>query len=101
ARPPAELQAEAISNALAADLVIYVGGISPSQEGEQHDRNTIELPQVQEDLVEALYKTGKPMVMVNCSGSAMAMPWEAAKLPAILQAWYPGESGGQAVAEVL
>src|SRR5665213_1435343 len=101
ARPPAELQAEAISNALSADIVIYVGGISPQLEGEQHDRTTIELPQVQEDLVHALYATGKPIIMVNCSGSAIALPWEAEKLPAILQAWYPGESGGQAVAEVL
>jgi beta-glucosidase len=101
ARPPAELQAEAVSNALTADVVIYVGGISPRLEGEMRDRTSIELPQVQEDLVRALYKTGKPVVMVNCSGSAIAFPWEATNLPAILQAWYPGGSGGQAVAEVL
>jgi beta-glucosidase len=101
ARPPAELQVEAVSNALTADVVIYVGGITPEQEGEGHDRTSIELPQVQEDLIRALYKTGKPMVMVNCSGSDVAFPWEATNLPAILQAWYPGESGGQAVAEVL
>ena len=100
-RPPAELQAEAISNAVNADLVIYVGGINPSQEGEQHDRDTIELPQVQEDLVQALYATGKPVIMVNCSGSDVALPWEAEHLPAILQAWYPGEEGGRAVGEVL
>jgi beta-glucosidase len=100
-RPPAELQAEAISNAMNADIVIYVGGINPSQEGEQRDRDRIELPQVQEDLVQALYKTGKPVVMVNCSGSDVAFPWEAEHLPAILQAWYPGESGGQAVGEIL
>jgi beta-glucosidase len=100
-RPPAELQAEAISNAVNADVVIYVGGINPSQEGEQHDRDSIELPQVQEGLVQALYKTGKPMVMVNCSGSDVAFPWEAEHLPAILQAWYPGESGGRAVGEIL
>jgi beta-glucosidase len=59
------------------------------------------LPQVQEDFLQALYATGKRLVMVNCSGSAMAMPWEAEHLPAILQAWYPGEEGGRAVAEVL
>jgi len=101
ARPLPELQAEAVSNALAADIVIYVGGITPAQEGEGFDRDSIELPQVQEDLVRALHATGKPMVMVNCSGSAMALPWEDEHLSAILQAWYPGESGGQAVAEVL
>ena len=65
------------------------------------DRTRIELPPVQEDLLKALQATGKPVVFVNCSGSAMAMPWEAEHLPAILQAWYPGEQGGRAVAEVL
>ena len=100
-RPLADLRAEALSNAANADVIIYVGGLTPAQEGEGFDRNSIELPQPQEDLVEALHATGKPMVMVNCSGSAVALPWEAANLPAILQAWYPGESGGQAVAEVL
>ena len=50
---------------------------------------------------EPLYATGKPVVFVNCSGSAIAMPWAAKHLPAILQAWYPGEEGGRAVAEVL
>lgn len=100
-RPVAELQAEAISNAVNADLIIYVGGINPSQEGEQHDRDSIELPQVQEGLVHALYATRKPVIMVNCSGSDVAFPWEAANLPAILQAWYPGEEGGRAVGEIL
>jgi beta-glucosidase len=96
-----DLYAEALGQATNADLIIYVGGLTPAQEGEGFDRNAIELPQVQEDLVEALYQTGKPMVMVNCSGSAVAFPWAAEHLSAILQAWYPGESGGQAVAEVL
>ena len=100
-RPAAELQAEAISNAVNADLVIYVGGINPSQEGEQHDRDSIELPQVQGGLIHALYATRKPVIMVNCSGSDVAFPWEAANLPAILQAWYPGEEGGRAVGEIL
>ncbi len=101
ARPAAELQAEAISNAMNADLVIYVGGINPSQEGEQHDRDAIELPQVQENLVHALVDTHKPVIMVNCSGSDVAFPWEVEHLPAILQAWYPGEEGGRAVGEIL
>jgi beta-glucosidase len=82
-------------------LVVYVGGITPAQEGEGFDRDSIELPAVQEKLVQALHATGKPMVMVNCSGSAIALPWEAENLPAILQIWYPGEEGGRAVAEVL
>ena len=94
-------------------MVIYVGGISAQLEGEEMtrangfvgfsggDRTQIELPSIQTDLLKALYATGKPVVFVNCSGSAMAMPWAAENLPAILQAWYPGEEGGQAVADVL
>ena len=100
-RPVPELNAEAVSNATNADLIIYVGGITPAQEGEGFDRDSIELPEVQKKLVEALHATGKPVIIVNCSGSAMALPWEAENLPAILQAWYPGEEGGLAVGEVL
>jgi beta-glucosidase len=100
-RPFAELKAEALALAANADLIVYVGGITPAQEGESFDRDSIELPPEQADLVKALHATGKPVVMVNCSGSAMALPWEAENLPAILQAWYPGQNGGLAVAEVL
>lgn len=100
-RPLPELKAEALSHAANADLIIYVGGITPAQEGEGFDRDSIELPEVQENLVQALHATGKPMIMVNCSGSAIALLWEAENLPAILQAWYPGQEGGRAVAEVL
>ena len=100
-RPLSELNAEALHNATNADLIIYVGGITPAQEGEMFDRDSIELPAVQENLIQALHSTGKPLIMVNCSGSAMALPWEAGHLPAILQAWYPGEEGGRAVGEVL
>jgi len=100
-RPVAELKAEALALAAQADLVIYVGGITPAQEGEGFDRDSIELPAEQSDLLRALHATGKPVVMVNCSGSAMALAWEDEHLPAILQAWYPGQSGGLAVAEVL
>ena len=71
-------------------------------EGFNHgDRTRIELPPVQTEFLKALRATGKPLVFVNCSGSAMAMPWEAENLPAIVQAWYPGQEGGRAVAEVL
>ncbi len=115
ARPPAEMLAEALTNAANADILVYVGGISAQLEGEQGagrgvsisegfsggDRTRIELPQVQENFIHELYATGKPLIMVNCSGSAMAVPWEAEHLPAILQAWYPGEEGGRAVGEVL
>ena len=115
ARPLPELRAEALSNAANADILIYVGGINSQLEGEEGnargaggldgfnngDRTRIELPAVQEEFVQALAATGKPLIMVNCSGSAMALPWEAANLPAIVQAWYPGEEGGRAVGEIL
>ncbi len=100
-RPVDELKAEALALAADADLILYVGGITPAQEGESFDRDSIELPTEQSDLIRALHATGKPVVMVNCSGSAMALPWEDEHLSAILQAWYPGQSGGLAVAEVL
>ena len=109
--PSAENRANAIKTAMAADVVIYVGGISPRLEGEEMkvnfdgfsggDRTQIELPAVQNDLLQALQATGKPVVFVNCSGSAIAMSWAAENLSAIVQAWYPGEEGGRAVADVL
>jgi beta-glucosidase len=110
-QPNAEMLTKAIEAADSADVVVYVGGISPQLEGEEMpvnfdgfaggDRTRIELPSVQTDLLKALQTTGKPVVFVNCSGSAIAMPWAAENLPAILQAWYPGEQGGRAVADVL
>jgi len=96
-----ELQAEALNVATSADVIIYVGGLTPAQEGETFDRDSIELPYPQQQLLRALYATKKPIVMVNCSGSAIALTWENEHLAAILQAWYPGQAGGQAVAEVL
>ena len=102
---------KAVEIAKTADVVIYVGGLSPELEGEEMavdadgflggDRTRIELPAQQTDLLKALHATGKPVVFVNCGGSAVAMPWETKNLPAILQAWYPGQAGGRAVAEVL
>jgi beta-glucosidase len=102
---------EALNAAKHADAIIYVGGISPVLEGEEMfvpfdgfeggDRTRIELPAIQTRLLQALNATGKPLVFVNCSGGAMAMPWETKKVPAILQAWYPGEAGGLAVAQIL
>jgi beta-glucosidase len=101
----------AVAIARTADAIIYVGGIDPQLEGEEMrvdydgfgggDRTRIELPAVQTTLLKALHATGRPVIFVNCSGSAIAMPWEAANLPAILQAWYPGQAGGTAVAQVL
>ena len=101
----------ALAAVKSADVVIYAGGLDADLEREEKsvpmqgfrdgDRTRIELPPPQESLLRALQATGKPVVFVNCSGSAVAMPWEVKHLPAILQAWYPGEEGGRAVAEVL
>jgi beta-glucosidase len=101
----------ALAAAKSADVVLYIGGLCPELEGEDlhvafdgfhgGDRTRIELAPVQERLLKALQATGKPVIFINCSGSALAMPWAAQHLPAIIQAWYPGELGGTAVAEVL
>ena len=103
--------AEAVAAAAKADAIIYVGGISAQLEGEEMkvdyegfrggDRTVIELPSVQQTLLEKLRATGKPIVFVNLSGSAIAMPWADAHVNAILQAWYPGQAAGTAVADVL
>ncbi|MGJ8653602.1 MAG: glycoside hydrolase family 3 C-terminal domain-containing protein [Opitutaceae bacterium] len=102
---------EALSIAADSDVVLYFGGISGELEGEEMpvnmegfnggDRTFIELPPVQSALLKALHATGKPVVFINCSGGAIALPWEAENLPAILQAWYPGQAAGTAVADVL
>ena len=94
-----------------AETIIFVGGISPNLEKEQDkvvatgfdngDRTSIELPQVQRDILKALHEAGKKIVFVNCSGSAVALTPETSTCDAILQAWYPGEQGGHAVADVL
>lgn len=94
-----------------AETVVFVGGISPRVEGEEMkvsdpgfkggDRTDIELPQVQRDMLRMLHQAGKKVVFVNCSGGAMAMVPELQSCDAIVQGWYPGEQGGQAIAEVL
>lgn len=94
-----------------ADIVIFASGISPGLEGEEMgvnlpgfkkgDRTDIELPAVQRELIDALYRAGKKIVLVNCSGSPIGLEPETKKCEAILQAWYPGQQGGTAVAEVL
>jgi len=93
------------------NLVIFVGGISPKLEGEEMpvqlpgfkggDRTDIELPAVQRNCLKALKAAGKTVIYVNCSGSAIALVPETQSCDAILQAWYSGEAGGQAVADVL
>jgi len=94
-----------------ADAIICAGGISPQLEGEEMrvdypgfnggDRTTIQLPAVQTELMKALKTSGKPVVFVMMTGSAIAIPWENENLPAIINAWYGGQSAGTAIADVL
>ena len=83
------------------DAWIMVGGISPALEGEGGDKADIEVPAVQQRLLKGLRATGKPVILVNCSGSALAFAPIVDDCDAILQAWYGGEGGAQAVGEVL
>ena len=102
---------ETIAQLKDIDKVIFVGGIAPSLEGEEMpvniegfkggDRTDIELPKVQRDFLKALKAAGKQVIYVNCSGSAIALEPETESCDAIVQAWYPGQEGGTAVADVL
>ena len=111
-RAPAEaLRNEAVRAAKASGIVLAFVGISPNLEGEEMpvhvegfaggDRTSIDLPKTQRDLLEALAATGKPVVVVLLSGSAMAANWANDHAAALVEAWYPGEAGGEAIADVL
>ena len=84
-----------------ADAIIVIGGISAQMEGEGGDKADIELPKVQQMLVSAMHSTGKPVVFVNCSGSAIAFASVEGQYDALLQAWYAGQGGSKALADVL
>jgi beta-glucosidase len=109
--PAAALRAEAVQAAKQADVVVAFVGLSPSLEGEEMpvkldgfrggDRTAINLPAAQEDLLKALAATGKPLVVVLENGSALAVNWAQQNAAAVLEAWYPGEEGGTAIAETL
>ena len=84
-----------------ADAIIIIGGISARMEGEGGDKQDIELPKVQQMLIKAMHKTGKPVIFVNCSGSAIAFGSVEGEYDALLQAWYAGQGGAKALADVL
>ncbi|HCC52503.1 MAG TPA: glycosyl hydrolase [Porphyromonadaceae bacterium] len=94
-----------------ADVIIFAGGLSPRLEGEEMpvfidgfkkgDRTDIELPKIQREMMKALKQTGKPVIFVVCTGSALALTWEKENIDAILNAWYGGQTGGTAVADIL
>ncbi len=107
----ADLFNKAIDIASKSDVVLFYAGISANLEGEEMsvdlpgfkggDRTSLDLPANQLRLLKAIKATGKPVVMVVTSGSPIALNWENENIPAILQAWYPGEEGGNAVADVI
>jgi beta-glucosidase len=101
--------AAAVDVARGADAVIAFVGLDPRLEGEERgsrfnpggDRLDLDMPAAQRELVEALFATGKPVIVVLTGGSALAVPWLPARAAAVLYAWYPGAEGGNAVADVL
>lgn len=109
--PPEAQIAEAVKATQDADAIVAVVGLSPDIEGEElsilvpgfdhGDRTDLALPARQDALLKALKATGKPLIVVNLSGGAVALNWAAANADAVLQGWYPGESGGTAIAETL
>jgi beta-glucosidase len=110
-RPGVDYEARALEVVGKADAVVAVMGLSPAVEGEEMpvevdgfvggDRTDIRLPRPQEELLKKIYALGKPVVLVLLNGSALAVNWAAEHLPAILEAWYPGQAGGDALADVL
>lgn len=84
-----------------ADAIIVIGGISAQLEGEGGDKADIELPVVQQRLVRAMHATGRPVILVNCSGSAIAFGSIEDQYDALLQAWYAGQGGAKALADIL
>ena len=109
--PASVLREQAIEAASKSDVILAFVGLSPSLEGEEMpvkldgfsggDRTAINLPAVQEELLKALAATGKPLVVVLQNGSALAINWAQQHANAILEAWYPGEEGGTAIADTL
>lgn len=109
------IRVEAIAEkAREADVIIFVGGLNAELEGENGDagkgdfdgfrggdRTSIHLPVIQTRLLKALHQTGKPVVFVMMTGSALAIPWEAEHIPAIINTWYGGQATGEALADVL
>jgi beta-glucosidase len=111
ARPQPELKKEALEVAKQADVIVMCMGLTARMEGEEMDvkidgfrggdRTKIELPSTQVDLIKSIHALGKPVVLVLLNGSALAVNWEDKNIPAILEAWYPGQASGQAIADVL
>jgi beta-glucosidase len=111
-KPPVEaLRQQAVADAQRADAVVAFVGISPNLEGEEMpvhvpgfsggDRTSIDLPEVQQQMLQAVAATGKPLIVVLMNGSALAVNWSQQHANAILEAWYPGARGGEAIVNTL
>jgi beta-glucosidase len=92
---------EAVAIANQSDVVVVAAGESAEMTGESSSRSNIQIPQVQKDLINALLKTGKPVVLVLFTGRPLAMKWESENVPAILNVWFGGSEAGYAIADVL
>jgi beta-glucosidase len=109
--PRRDYEKEALEMAKDADVVLLFMGLSPRLEGEEMpvhvkgfsggDRVRIDLPDLQQDFIKKIAAIGKPTVLVMLNGSAVSINWENEHLPAILEAWYPGQAGGAAIANIL
>ena len=111
AAPKGNLLLDAVKIAKQADVVVMCMGITPRMEGEEMDiqidgfrggdRTRLELPEVQQRLIREIRKLGKPVILVLLNGSALAVEWENENINAIVEAWYPGQAAGQAIADVI
>jgi len=100
-RPASEIIAEAVAIANQSDVVVAALGESAEMSGECSSRSNIEIPEAQKDLLKALLKTGKPVVLVLFTGRPLALKWENDNVPAILNVWFGGSEAGFAIADVL
>ena len=106
-----QLKKEALQIAKQSDVIIMCMGLTARMEGEEMDielegfdggdRIRLDLPDVQQELIKEIYALGKPVVLVLLNGSALAVNWSDKNIPAIIEAWYPGQAGGTAIADVL
>ncbi|MCZ8214824.1 MAG: glycoside hydrolase family 3 C-terminal domain-containing protein, partial [Cyclobacteriaceae bacterium] len=111
AAPKPDLKKKALEIARKADVVVMCMGITPRMEGEEMDvmidgfrggdRTRLDLPEVQQQLIKEIQALGKKVVLILLNGSALAVNWESEHIPAIIEAWYPGQAAGQAIADVL
>ncbi|HMR91793.1 MAG TPA: beta-glucosidase BglX [Chitinophagaceae bacterium] len=100
-RSAKELIDEALAVAAQSDVIVAALGESAEMSGESSSRTSLDIPQVQKDLLQALLKTGKPVVLVLFTGRPLTLTWENENVPAILNVWFPGSEAGYAIADVL